>query len=217
MPASSSHKSYSLALRLWHWGNAAVISGLLTTILFLFVIIKTKEVGPIFQEMLAKDGLEVTQQQARALRKVVSSRIWDWHITLGLILTGLLVFRVALEWLQPAGQRFATRLRSARAHFRRQGPDVRDTRHSLLVKWSYLVFYVLLGVMVGTGLVLVYADDVAFLHSIEHTCKEIHEVTMYLVIAFVVAHVVGVVWAEVTRNRGIVSDMINGGNQVEEV
>lgn len=215
MAASSPPKPYSLAMRLWHWSNAAVISGLLTTILFLFVIIKTKEVGPIFQEMLAKDGLEVTQQQARALRKVVSNRIWDWHITLGLILTGLLVFRVVLEWLQPASQRFSTRLRNARAHYQRKGADTRDARHSVLVKWSYLVFYLLLVVMVGTGLVLVYADDVAFLHAIEHTCKEIHEVTMYLVIAFVVAHVVGVVWAEVTRNRGIVSDMINGGNRVE--
>ncbi len=80
-----------------------------------------------------------------------------------------------------------------------------------MVKYLYVAFYLMLIVMVATGLVLIYADDVALLHKFEHEVKEVHNFTMYLVMAFIVLHVVGVVWAENTKNRGIVSDMINGG------
>ncbi|PJJ58646.1 cytochrome b/b6 domain-containing protein [Hymenobacter chitinivorans] len=202
---------HSLGLRLWHWGSAAVISGLLTTILFLFVILKMKTVGPQFQEVLQKEGVTMSKEQVRGLTRIISHRIWDWHIYLGVALSFLLLFRIALEFVQPRAQRFATKLGVARQYAQQVGADVRDTRHSVLVKYSYLAFYLMLTVMVGTGLVLIFADDVEFLHKIEHTVKEVHNVTMYLVLAFIGFHLGGVMWAELTKNRGIVSDMINGG------
>ncbi|MCB2409771.1 cytochrome b/b6 domain-containing protein [Hymenobacter lucidus] len=201
----------SLALRLWHWSSAAVISGLLTTILFLFVILKMKTVGPQFQEVLQKEGVTMSKEQVRGLTRIVSHRIWDWHIYLGVALSFLLVFRIVLEFFQPAGQRFGAKLGVARQYFRQVGADMQDARHSLVVKYSYAAFYLMLTVMVLTGLVLIYADDVELLHKLEHTIKEVHNFTMYLVIAFVVAHIAGVVWSELTKGKGIVSDMINGG------
>ncbi|TGE25900.1 cytochrome b/b6 domain-containing protein [Hymenobacter aquaticus] len=211
LPDQSVGKKNSLALRLWHWGSAAVISGLLTTILFLKVIIKTKALGPQFQEVLQKQGVVMSTEQVRGLSRIVSHHIWDWHIYLGLTLSFLLLFRIVLEFFQTGGQRFAAKLAVARQYFRQQGADLKDARHSLLVKYSYVVFYLLLTVMVGTGLALTYADDVEFLHKLEHDVKEVHNVTMYLIIAFVVVHIVGVVWSELTKGKGIVSDMINGG------
>lgn len=204
-------KKNSLALRLWHWSSAAVISGLLTTILFLFVILKMKTVGPQFQEVLQKEGVTMTKEQVRGLTRIVSHRIWDWHIYLGVALSFLLLFRIVLEFFQPAGQRFGAKMGVARQYFRQVGADMQDARHSLLVKYSYVAFYLMLTVLVLTGLVLIYADDVEWLHELEHTVKEVHNFTMYLVIAFVVVHVVGVVWSELTKGKGIVSDMINGG------
>ncbi|TGE23591.1 cytochrome b/b6 domain-containing protein [Hymenobacter metallicola] len=201
----------SLALRLWHWSSAAVISSLLTTILFLFVILKMKTVGPQFQEVLQKEGVTMSKEQVRGLTRIISHRIWDWHIYLGVALSFLLLFRVVLEFLQPAEQRFSAKLRVARQYFRQVGADMQDARHSLVVKYSYLAFYLMLTVMVVTGLVLIYADDVAVLHELEHTVKEVHNITMYLVIAFIILHLVGVVWSELTKGKGIVSDMINGG------
>lgn len=210
-PAAAVRNQNSLALRLWHWSSAAVISGLLTTILFLFVILKMKTVGPQFQEVLQKEGVTMSREQVRGLTRIISHRIWDWHIYLGVALSFLLLFRVALEFFQRGPQRFGAKLGTARQYFRQQGPDLRDARHSLLVKYSYLAFYLMLTVMVGTGLLLIYADDYEALEKLEHTIKEVHNFTMYLVIAFIVAHIGGVVWAETTKNRGIVSDMINGG------
>ncbi|RYU79294.1 cytochrome b/b6 domain-containing protein [Hymenobacter persicinus] len=204
-------KKNSLALRLWHWGSAAVISGLLTTILFLKVILKTKSLGPEFQGLLQKDGLVLSQQQARGLTHAIAERIWDWHIYLGLTLTFLLLFRIVLEFFQRGRQRFSVKLSTARQYFRQQGADLQDARHSLAVKYSYLVFYLMLVVMVVTGLMLTYADDVEALHKLEHTVKEVHNVNMYLILTFIVLHIGGVVWSEQTKGKGIVSDMINGG------
>ncbi|HEX8428225.1 cytochrome b/b6 domain-containing protein [Hymenobacter sp.] len=209
-------KRNSLGLRLWHWVNTLVVTGLLTTILFLFVIVKMRTVGPEFQKVLATEGITFTNQQVRGLTRIVSHRIWDWHIGLGVALSVLLVLRVALEFTQHGAQRFGAKLRQARFLFRQAGANLQDNCHSLLVKYSYVLFYVMLVVLVVTGLILIYADDVEFLHSIEHTVKEVHNFTMYLVLAFTIFHIVGVVYAELTKNRGIVSDMIHGGGPAGE-
>lgn len=216
-PPATGLKRNSLGLRLWHWANTAVVSGLLLTILFLFVVLKMKTVGPEFQKVLATEGVTFSREQVRGLTRIVSHRIWDWHIGLGVALTGLLVLRVVVEAVQKGGQRFGVKLAVARRVFQQRGPELQDARHSLLVKYSYLAFYLMLGVMVATGLVLIYADDVEILHRLEHTVKEVHNVTMYLVLGFTAGHIVGVVYAELTRNRGIVSDMIHGGGPAEQV
>ena len=129
-------KRNSLGLRLWHWSSALVIAGLLITILFLYVVINTAELGPAFQDVLSKAGITITAEQAKALRRIVSHRIWDWHIGLGVALSGLLAGRVALEFAQHGSQRFGAKLGQARLLFRQRGPDLQDARHSLLVKYS---------------------------------------------------------------------------------
>lgn len=202
-------KRHSLGLRLWHWSSAAVILGLLTTILFLEVILDRQALSPRLLEVLHGAGVSLTEPQVRKLLHEVREPIWDWHIRLGVTLSLLLALRLIVELVQPARQRFLTKFRS----YLRPAvvADPTDARHGLLVKLSYLAFYLMLLVMVSTGLLLIYADDVDAIHRLEHSIKEVHEFTMYLVIAFTVVHVIGVTRAEVTRHRGIVSDMVNGG------
>lgn len=69
---------------------------------------------------------------------------------------------------------------------------------------------------VVTSLLVIYAATVEFLVRIEYTVKEGHNFTMYLVLAFTTFYLVGVVYAELTKNRGIVSDMIHGGGPAGE-
>ncbi|KAA9332062.1 cytochrome b/b6 domain-containing protein [Hymenobacter busanensis] len=204
-------KKYSPLLRLWHWSSAAVVFGLLSTILFLRVIINMRGLLPKMQERLSEQGITATKEQLRGIGGLVSHRIWDWHIYLGVTLTLLLALRIVAELASPLVQRFRYRLRQA-ARLHDAMPDTAfRLRHSVLVKYSYLVFYLLLLVMVATGLCLVYADDVPALHELEHTIKEVHNVNMYLIIAFVVVHLGGVLWAELHKDHGITSDMIHGG------
>jgi len=212
-PLAATQRKNSAALRFWHWTSALLIFGLLITILFQFVIVKAKEAGSLFQTTLQKSNITLTTQQARSLTHIISERIWDWHIYLGIGLSVMLLFRIITEFRQPATQKFSFKLAQVRKLFREVGADSSDYRHSIFVKYSYLTFYTMLVVMVLTGLCLVYADDVAFLRPLEHSIKEVHNFTMYLIMAFTALHLIGVVRAELTTDKGIVSDMINGGEQ----
>ena len=209
-PAAATH-DYSAAMRIWHWANAALVSGQLLTILFLKVIVNARGAVPEFQAALAKSGGSLTPQQGRALAHVISERIWTWHIWLGVTLAAVWLFWTVMQALDPAGRRFGARLRAAGRRYQLAAPAARaDARHAFLAKLTYAAFYLFITVMVMTGLVLVFADDVPFLSEIEHTVKEVHNVTMYLIIGYVVLHVGGVVWAEITGDHGLVSRMVSG-------
>lgn len=208
-PAAATH-DYSPAMRLWHWANAALISGQLLTILFLKVIINTKAVGPEFQRALGP-GVALSQQQSRALGHVVSERIWSWHIGMGLTLAGVWLFWTLMQALDPAGRRFGARLVAAARRYRLAPPaEHANARHMLLAKLTYAAFYLFVTIMVVTGLGLTWADDVPWLHGLEHPVKEVHNFTMYLIIAYIVLHVGGVVWADISDDHGLISRMVSG-------
>jgi thiosulfate reductase cytochrome b subunit len=202
---------YSAPLRAWHWGNALLVAGQLITILFIKVIVKPKALVPEFQAAAAKHGGLLSKEQGMSIARLMSERLWDWHIAIGLALAAFWVYWLVLQLTAPVERRFTARLAAAARYYRLAPPtEHADARHTLLAKLTYVAFYLFISVMVLTGLALTWADDVAWLHSIEHTVKEVHNVTMYLVIAFVVVHVVGVVWAELTKDHGLISRMVGG-------
>ncbi|WP_071890945.1 cytochrome b/b6 domain-containing protein [Hymenobacter sp. PAMC 26628] len=214
---SPSTHDYSAPLRVWHWGNALLVTGQLLTILFLNVIVDARSAIPEFMKAATKDGGAPTEQQGRAFAHIISDRIWEWHIAIGLGLAAFWLLRVLLELRGPAEVRFSTRLMLVARKYRLAPPAEKgDARHALFAKTTYALFYIFLTVMVITGLALTWADDVPFLHSIEHTVKEVHNVTMYLIIGFFVLHLAGVVWSEITEDNGLISRMVSGskaGNQ----
>jgi len=202
---------YSAPLRVWHWGNVLLLAGQLMTILFIKVIVKPKALVPEFQAAAAQHGGPISKDQGLSIARLMSERMWDWHIAIGLALAAFWLYWLVIQLTAPAEQRFGARLLAAARYYRLAPPAERpEAQHTLLVKLSYLLFYLFISVMVLTGLALTWADDVAWLHGIEHTVKAIHNVTMYLIIAFVVTHIVGVVWAEITKDHGLISRMVGG-------
>ena len=188
-----------------------LVLGQLITILFIKVIVKPKALVPEFQAAAAQHGGPISKEQGLSIARLLSERMWDWHIAIGLALAAFWLYWLVIQLTAPAEQRFGARLLAAARYYRLAPPAERpEAQHTLLVKLSYLAFYLFISVMVLTGLALTWADDVAWLHGIEHTAKEIHNVTMYLIIAFVVAHVVGVVWAELAGDHGLISRMVGG-------
>lgn len=202
-------KRNSLGLRIWHWANSGLVMAQLLTILFLSVIVRTKTLAPEFSKALAEKGVQMSPADLRGLSRIVSHRIWDWHIWLGLALAVVLAYRVLVSFRQRGGQRTAAKLARLKARVAQGDPTV---GLGVWVRYSYRFFYLVLAVMVVTGLVLVFED---YFRSIEHTAKEVHNVSMYIVLAFVVLHILSVFRAEVTHEPGITSDMIHGGEQVE--
>ncbi|AHJ96197.1 cytochrome b/b6 domain-containing protein [Hymenobacter swuensis] len=209
-PVTGGPKRNSLGLRIWHWANSALVLSQLVTILFLFVILKVKSLAPEFSKALADKGVTMAPDQLRGLTRIVAHRIWDWHIWIGILLSVLLAYRVLVSFRQRGSQRTAAKLAALKTRAA-QGDE--EAHKGIFVRYMYRGFYVVLAVMVVTGLILVFED---YFRSIEHLCKEVHEVSMYVVLAFIVAHIFGVFRAEVTHEPGITSDMIHGGEPAHE-
>jgi Ni/Fe-hydrogenase 1 B-type cytochrome subunit len=202
---------YSAPLRVWHWGNALLVAGQLITILFIKVIVKPKALVPEFQAAAQRAGGALTKEQGMSIARLMSERLWDWHIAIGLALASFWVYWLVLQLTAPAERRFSARLAATIRHYRRASPtEHADARHALLVKLSYVAFYAFISIMAVTGLALTWADDIAWLHRLEHSVKAVHNVTMYLLIAFVIVHLGGVLWAELTKDHGLISRMVSG-------
>lgn len=211
LTAEAPASDYRAPLRVWHWLNALLVSGQLLTILFQKVIVNARGIIPAFMAGQPAATAAQARPTVQAFAHLLSDRIWQWHIYMGLALAATWLLRLALELRGPADLRFSTRLLAVARRYRLAPPAGKGAAGRILfAKSTYAAFYLLLTGLVVTGLLLTWADDVPALHRIEHPVKEVHGALMYGVIAFVVVHVVGVVWAEATAEHGLISRMVGG-------
>ena len=210
-------KDYRASLRLWHWGDALFITGQLLTILFLKVIVNARSAVPEFLQGLSRDHVTLSVKQANSFAHIISDRIWQWHVYIGLALAAFWLLRVLIELSSPSPLKYSTRLAEVARRYRLAPLAGKgEAGKVLFAKSTYALFYVLLTVMVITGLILTWADDVTLLHRMEGPAKEVHNVTMYLIIAFFLVHVAGVVWAELSKEPGLISRMVGGERKPEQ-
>ena len=204
-------KDYRGLIRFWHWANTLLISLQLLTILFQRVIVNSRSAVPEFQQAMSKENVTITTQQGRAFAHIISERIWEWHVYFGYALVALWVLRLVLHFTGPSDLRFTARLLEILRRYRLAPPaDKGKAGKILFAKATYALFYIFITIMVVTGLILVYHNDVALFDKIEHTAEEIHEVTMYLVMGFIALHVAGVLWTEMKEDHGLISRMVGG-------
>jgi len=208
-------KKYSASLRLWHWVNMVVISGSLLTVLINSTITDERPVSALVKNELKNTGAAVSDEQAGSVAHALGDSVWSIHIYFGYVLVGLLLFRLILEFFQLADQRFVRKIKSAYSQFQTTKKNRELIKHEFTVKAIYTVFYISLMVMAVTGLFLAFEDFFMPFKSIRHSVKEVHGFCMYLILAFIFVHLVGVFLAEHKSNKGIVSDMINGGGDYQ--
>ncbi len=201
----------SVSIRLWHWSIFIVIAASLITVLIASTLLKSKYNISTFQNVLLKSGIHINDDQAKALSRSVSHKLWAWHTYFGYILSALFIFRIVLEFFQPSGQKFYTRIKKAYKFLKIPVADPKGMKHYLLVKGIYGLFYVSLVVMVVSGILLAFADELGILKPTEELIKDIHNFNMYVILVFIGTHLSGVLIAELTKHKGITSDMINGG------
>jgi Ni/Fe-hydrogenase 1 B-type cytochrome subunit len=207
-------KKYSASLRLWHWANLLVISGSLITVLINSTITDRQPVTNIVKTELQKSGVSVNDKQAGSVAHALGDSVWSVHIYFGYGLAALLLFRLLLEFFQITDQKFIRKIKSAYVQFQTTKKNRETVRHELAVKTIYAVFYLLMIIMALTGLFLAFEDALASFKSIRDSVKEVHGFCMYLILAFIVVHVLGVFLAERKDDgKGILSDMINGGKE----
>ena len=206
-------KKYSASLRFWHWASAIVITGSLLTVLINSTILQGWNTANVIKDQLHHSGVTVTDDQARSASHALRDNVWDIHKYFGFVLAALILFRLIAEFFHLADQKLINKIRRA-YHEYQSGKNRLIARHELVVKTLYATLYVLLIIMAVTGLCLAFEDDVPALKAI-HAIREIHSFCMYLILAFIFVHLAGVFLAERKDSKGIVSDMINGGQMPE--
>jgi Ni/Fe-hydrogenase 1 B-type cytochrome subunit len=190
-------KKQSLSLRIWHWLNALVVTFLLLSVLLRDTIFDVNKNKFLILEHAKSTGQNLTSEQASGFAKVILNHFWEWHPIIGFVAIALLGFRTIIFFIN---RKNAVKLIGEKKPL-----------HYKIVQWSYKLFYLLLALMGLTG-VLMYRDDFFHLSNDRvHTIQDVHETIMWFIIAFIVAHITGVVKAEYGEDKGIVSDMINGG------
>ncbi len=188
---------WSVSFRLWHWLYAAVILGLLGTVFLRKTFLSWRANSEILMQKLASFQIDITAEQAKVLAKAIRAPMWEWHILLGYALALLVLWRIALFFTQ-SGKRNYSALRE-------------ENLHKKTVKVGYLVLYVVIAFMAASGLVIHFYEPLGLAKTTAHDIKELHELAYNFILIFVPLHIAGVVIADATEERGIVSDMINGG------
>jgi Ni/Fe-hydrogenase 1 B-type cytochrome subunit len=211
---------HCLAIRIWHWTFFVVLTASLTTVLFGSTLFRTRDNIAGVQQELQEKGVTVSKDQARTVAHAYSDKLWDLHKYIGFTLVGLLLARVIIEIAQPGEERLRTRIRKA-AGFKAAGFPAGDLstkkymRYYGRVKWTYVIFYILIGTMALTGLGLAL-EDVPVFRTWNRSITNVHSFVQYFIYAFILIHLVGVIRADLGRHKGLVSGMIHGKVDVQD-
>jgi Ni/Fe-hydrogenase 1 B-type cytochrome subunit len=200
----------SLAIRIWHWLTAVGFMASITTVILGSTLFKVKENIPVVMESVAQRGGQITHDQARNVAHIYSDKIWDTHKIIGFILCFLLVSRMIIEGLQKKNEKMSARIRTSLQLYPKTKNEKAERDMYVFVKRGYLVFYFLFILMGLTGLVMAF-DDLPLLKPFKKTANSFHVFLQYGIYIFIIVHICGVVYADLHKDKGIVSGMINGG------
>lgn len=209
-PASFFNEKHSLLIRIWHWTTFLLFFATLTTVLLASTLFTTRSNIKMVQEQVQSKGGSVTADQARSVAHEYSDKLWNTHKIIGYVLCFSLLSRILIEVSQSKEEKISARFKHALDYSSKKTNPEGDHAHYLLVNRGYILFYILFLVMALTGLVLAF-EDVEFLKPIHKASNSIHSFTQYLIYFYILAHIVGVIRADIGRNKGIISGMINGG------
>ena len=190
-------KKWSLNFRVWHWVHATVVLGLLGTVFLRKTFLSWRDNSEILSQKLLTMDIAVSSEQAKVLAKSIRAPMWDWHIILGYGLAFLLIWRIALFFTQSGKQNYQNLKK--------------ETLHKKAVKLGYIAIYAILAFMTISGLVIHFYKELSILKDTAHNIKEVHELAYNAILIFTPMHIVGVFIAENQDEKGILSDMVNGG------
>ena len=209
---------HSAAIRIWHWLTFLFISGSMVTVLFAATLFEKPSRPPAPKAVAAQVAPAVKPQPFDPSKLDPATRaafqyehkIWDAHRLIGFGVAFLLLSRIIIEVTRSKEGRLMARINDA-VNIPVKDPEaLKDKKHYLLVKRGYLLFYVLLIIMATSGMIMAY-DHAAIFKTIIKPVREVHSIGQYFIYAYVLAHLVGVVRADLGKHRGMVSSMINGG------
>lgn len=206
-------EKHSALIRIWHWLTFLFVISLIITVLFASTVLNPRENVSVVQNVLKSKGITADNNQTFAVTHLYDDKMWNLHKLLGYGLAFLFLSRVVIEFMQSDEEKNPARIKKALFAFlqSKKPEEKKDLRHYLIVKYSYMLFYGILLVMVVTGLTIAFGGDFGLSGPTRHNIKEIHGFVQYFIYAFVIFHLAGIILADLGKAKGIVSSMINGG------
>lgn len=188
-------RNYSKVYRILHWLIAFTFLLLLLTIFLRKTWMEKNHVAGIIQAFLADNGyVALSQDDAILLAKKIRKPMWNWHIYFGYVLTGLYCIRLAVPFF--GEMKFASPFKAGL-----------DTKTKFQY-WVYLVFYVCTAISLVTGLFIEFGPK-----NLKDPMEEIHVLSLYYLLGFMVLHFGGVLFAEFTTQKGLISRVISGNKK----
>lgn len=187
-------RNYSKTYRILHWLIAFAFLLLLITIFLRKTWMEKNHVAEIIQIFLKDNGYAaLPQDEAISLAKKIRKPMWEWHIYLGYFLTGLYCIRLAVPFF-------------GKMKFSSPFKEGLNTKTKFQF-WVYLVFYTCTAVSLITGLIIEFGPKVY-----KKPMEEIHELSLYYLLSFMILHFAGILIAEFTSDKGLISRIISGRN-----
>jgi len=187
---------YSKVYRIIHWMIAISFLLLLLTIFLRLTWLNKSGIAAIMQEYLSNTDQVLSQDQLIALAKKIREPMWNWHIYIGFLLVGLFTIRLIL---------------AASGKMKFQNPlTVKLTAKEKFQKWTYLIFYTCVIISLVTGILMEAGPG-----ELKKSMEGIHAFGIYYLTAYIGIHIAGILIAEFTSQKGIISEIISGP-EIEE-
>jgi cytochrome b561 len=211
-PESLFHTGYSRAIRIWHWLTFITITASIIMVLLASTMFTMRGNTPMVQEQVQQKGGNISPDQARAVAHEYSDKLWMMHKYIGFGLVFLLLYRIVIEATYSKEQKLGAKIRKALSFQPQTEVQRYDRKHYLWVKRGYVLFYCLFLIMALTGLGLAF-EDVPLFRSMHGLLANVHKIMQFLIYIYIILHLGGVIRADLTSNKGIVSRMINGSKE----
>jgi cytochrome b561 len=171
-----------------------VIIGLLGTVFLRKTFLSWRTNSEIILNKLSLMDIEITTLQAKTLAKAIRAQMWEWHIILGYVLVFLIIYRIYLYFKDTSQKDSFWHLNA----------------HKKMVFLLHCIFYATIFFMCISGFAIYFYEALNFTKEFAHDLKELHEIAYNFFIIFIPLHIIGVVFAENTKEHGIISSMISG-------
>ncbi|MBF6608910.1 MAG: cytochrome b/b6 domain-containing protein [Flavobacterium sp.] len=182
---------YAKLYRIMHWAIAVSFLLLLFTIFLRMTWLNKFNVAAIIQDYMHTTDQVLSEEQLIVLAKKIRQPMWDWHIYIGYVLVGLFSIRFALPAL---------------GYMKFQNPLYRNlSTKEKFQKWTYIIFYLCVVISLVTGIAIELGPK-----DLKKPMETIHILGIYYLVGFIGIHLAGVLIAEFTDQKGIISRIVSG-------
>lgn len=197
------NENRSLNLRIWHWLNVIVVFGLILTYVLRKTAFNYKTNAQILQVKLSEIGVVLLDDKAKEIAKIFRDNMWQAHYYLGFTFIVLLLFRLYAFASKQDKFPLCKAKEAKNSALSSKGEYIK-------VKYAHAIFYAVSAYMAISGLVMYFRESLGIEKSSLGLIKELHEWAFWFFTFFIIAHIVGVIKAEFSDDKGIISSMFNG-------